>query len=93
MNTFQKKTANLTTAINVIKGSALFAWIFYLAAANYYNFLIEAFLLSITVTVISYLVFTDKPNITIDKGLNSKKIADYNNKDESDRYLEVFFAN
>ncbi len=80
----------LSNAMAHIKVGLTFLWVAYLIIAGLNNQLIEAFLLSIAVGIVSYFLFgyNSNPSQSVDK---SNQCPSTSHKLSSEDYLKVFF--
>jgi hypothetical protein len=89
MNSISKNRSKINNAIKVI---SILAWITFIGIANIrHHMIIEAFLLSVGIVVIGYLIHINFPGNS--SGLSSTKDrrAMTKNNPSSKNYLQVFF--
>lgn len=82
-----KKTSSDKMA--VIKAGLIFSWAIVLFVANFQNWLIEAYLISIGIGLVGFLVFDKKLHLR--NRLVSNNELHHNNGPQGEKYLNIFF--
>ena len=89
MQTIKLSSGILSNLVLYMKFGLVILWIYYLIIANFFNLLIEAYLLSLAIGVISFFIFRNtnysKPDIQQNRDSSSQE------KFRSEDYLKVFF--
>jgi hypothetical protein len=83
------KNPNTAIAIKVI---SFLSWIGYIIIASANNVLIEAYLFSIGITVVSYFIFSKKAPLNPKAFSNNRNSQSFDERSTDNHYLSVFFT-
>ena len=81
----------VSTTFLGIKIIVFISWLLYMVLANTFDILIEAYLVSIGLGVVSYFVFGKKLLRKNDTPPNNNRVHSLNEYSSSNNYLSVFF--
>ena len=92
MKTIQRNHLPSTSKkIVAVKVMAFLSWIIYLGIAFANNLMIEAFISSVGLVIISYLIFSRKPQRKYGVTTTAYRAQRTNENSQSHNYLSVFF--
>ena len=89
METTKFTSDSIITIANAIKVGLVFIWLSFIIIAGYNNQLIEAYLLSLAIALLSFFIFRKRDNSIEDSVTNVTSIT--GEKFNSETYLKVFF--